>query len=143
MLLLLQLLGSDHINKFYSLIYFGNHELYFQNIIRIIIVPLYIITYGAIVKNLLFNKHRFFLAKGCATLFSDKRDTVDKMKYLTMCLNFYNKYLQKNINLHINNIEKISSKIAASIPPQKNIFQDTNNPSSNRIIHRLNPFLHI
>ncbi|MFZ0512334.1 MAG: hypothetical protein WAM14_12065, partial [Candidatus Nitrosopolaris sp.] len=131
MLLLVYFLGGDHINKFYSLMYFDYRKLsLFQNIIRILIMPLYIITYAVIIKNLSFNRHRFFLAKGCAILFSEKRDTIDKMIYLTMCLSFYNKYLQKRINLRINGVEKISSKTAASIPPQKNTLQDGNNPSN-------------
>lgn len=117
--------GGDHINKFYSLIFFDYRGLsLLQNIIRILIMPLYIITYSVILKNLSFNRHRFFLAKGSAILFSEKRDTIDKMTYFMMCLSFYNKYLQKTINLSINDIEKISSRMIASMPPEKNIFQD-------------------
>jgi hypothetical protein len=129
MLILVYFLGGDHISKFYSVMYVDSREFsLFQNIIRILIMPFYIITYVAIFKNLLFNRHRFFLAKGCAILCSEKGDTVDKMKYLTMCLSFYNKYLRHRLSFHINNLEKIASKIAASIPPQKKIFQNGNNP---------------
>ncbi len=43
-----------------------------------------------------------------------------------MCLSFYNKYLQKRINLCICNIEKMSTLMAASIPPHKNNINETN-----------------
>ena len=122
------LTGGEFINKLYSLVYFDYRGLsLFQNIIRVFIMPLYIITYAAILKNISFNQHRFFLTKGCAILFAEKRDTINKIIYLMMCLSFYNKYLQKKINLRIHGIEKISSSIAASISPQKNIIQDDNN----------------
>ncbi len=45
-----------------------------------------------------------------------------------MCLKFYDKYLQNRIDLRIRTIEKISTMMAASIPPNKNsINKDGNN----------------
>lgn len=128
LILIYFLSGGKLIDKFYSLVYFDYHGLsQFQNIIRILIIPLYIITYAAILKTISFNQNRFFLAKGCAILFLEKRDTIDKMAYLIMCLRFYDKYLQNKINLHIRNIEKMSTMMAASIPPQKNIINNEDN----------------
>ncbi len=127
LILVFFLSGGKFIDKFYSLVYFDYRGLSpFQNIIRILIMPLYIITYAVILKTISFNQNRFFLAKGCAILFLEKRDTIDKMAYLMMCLSFYNKYLQNRINLRIHNIEKMSTMMAASIPPHKNIINDGN-----------------
>ena len=67
-------------------------------------------------------------------LFLEKKDTIDKMAYLIMCLRSYDKYLQNRINLHIRNIEKMSTMMAASIPPQNNIIKggnDNNNYNYN------------
>jgi hypothetical protein len=117
--------GGDPINKFYSLVFFDYRGLsLFQNIIRILIGPLYIITYAVILRSFSFNRHRFFLAKGCAILFSKKGDPIDKMTYFIMCLDFYNKYLQKTIKLCIRDVGKISSRMAATMPAQKNIFKE-------------------
>ncbi len=122
------LTGGKFIDKLYSLVYLDYRGLsLFQNIIRVLIVPIYIITYAAIIKNISFSQHRFFLAKGCAILSSEKREVIDKILYLMRCLSFYDKYLQKKINLRINNIEKISSTMALSMPPEKNIIHDSNN----------------
>ena len=119
--------GGKLIDKFYSLVYFDYHGLsQFQNVIRILITPLYIITYAVILKTISYNQNQFFLAKACAILFLEKKDTIDKMTYLMMCLSFYNKYLQKRINLRIRNIEKMSTMMAASIPPHKNNINDGN-----------------
>ena len=98
----------------------------FQNIIRILIIPLYIITYADILKTISFNQNRFFLAKACAILCLEKKDTIDKMTYLMMCLNFYSKYLQNKINLRLRNTEKMSTMIVDSIRSHKNNINDGN-----------------
>ena len=121
LILIFFLSGGKLIDKFYSLVNFDYRGLsQFQNLIRILIIPLYIITYAAILKTISYNQNQFFLAKGCAILFLEKRSTIKKMAYLIMCLKFYDKYLQNRIDLRIHNIEKISTMMAASIPPLKN-----------------------
>ena len=127
LILVFFLSGGKLVDKFYSFVYFDHRGISpFQNIIRILIIPLYIITYVAILKTISFNQNRFFLAKACAILCLEKKDTIDKMTYLMMCLSFYSKYLQNKINLRLKNIEKMSTMIIDSIRSHKNIINDGN-----------------
>ena len=74
LILIFFLSGGKLIDKFYSLVNFDYRGLsQFQNLIRILIIPLYIITYAAILKTISYNQNQFFLAKGCAILFLEKR----------------------------------------------------------------------
>jgi len=60
---------------------------------------------------------RFYFAKACCKIISGKNDEVKKMKYLFLLLSSYNKYLQRNLKIEINDIKKIYSII---------LYQDTN-----------------
>jgi hypothetical protein len=69
-------------------------------------------------------KFRLFFAKGCFKILLDKKDEVEKVSYLSKGLDSYNKYLQKNIHLGINNLDKVYSTISSSTLEKKNqIFQ--------------------
>ena len=54
---------------------------------------------------------RFYFAKACCKIISGKNDEVEKMKYLFLLLSSYNKYLQRNLKIEINDIKKIYSII--------------------------------
>jgi hypothetical protein len=54
---------------------------------------------------------RFYIAKACSKIISEKENEFDKMKYLLLLLDSYNKYLHRNIKMRINNIEEIYSII--------------------------------
>ena len=76
-----------------------------------------ILTYIAIAAFLritlqnLKREFRFYFAKGCCKIISNKNDKVEKMKYLFLLLSSYNKYLQRNLKIEINDINKIYSII--------------------------------
>ena len=57
-------------------------------------------------------KFRLYYAKGCFTLIAEKNDEIQNMAYLSKGLDAYNSYLRRNLNIQINNIKKIESKIA-------------------------------
>jgi len=52
---------------------------------------------------------RFYLAKGYCILASRSEVELDKIKYLSLSLDSYNKYLLRQVNLGIKNINKIYS----------------------------------
>jgi len=54
---------------------------------------------------------RFYFAKACCKIISAKNDEAEKMKYLFLLLSSYNKYLQRNLKIEINDIKKIYSII--------------------------------
>jgi hypothetical protein len=54
---------------------------------------------------------RFYFAKACCKIISGKNDEVEKMKYLFLLLSSYNKYLQRNLKIEINDIKKVYSII--------------------------------
>lgn len=54
---------------------------------------------------------RFYFAKACCIIISEKKDDFDKMKYLALLLSSYNKYLEKNLKMEINDMKKIYSVI--------------------------------
>ena len=60
---------------------------------------------------------RFYFAKACCKIISGKNDEVEKMKYLFLLLSSYNKYIQRNLRIQINDIKKIYSII---------LYKDTN-----------------
>jgi hypothetical protein len=76
-----------------------------------------ILTYIAIAAILriatqnLKREFRFYFAKGCCKIMSNKNDKVEKIKYLFLLLSSYNKYLQRNLKIEINDIKKIYSII--------------------------------
>jgi hypothetical protein len=54
---------------------------------------------------------RFYFAKACCKIISEKNDEVEKMKYLFLLLSSYNKYLERNVKIEINDFKKIFSII--------------------------------
>jgi hypothetical protein len=76
-----------------------------------------ILTYIAIAAFLriilqnLKREFRFYFAKGCCKVISANNDNLEKIKYLFLLLSSYNKYLQRNLKIEINDIKKIYSII--------------------------------
>jgi hypothetical protein len=64
-----------------------------------------------ILRISLSKKFSFYFARACSEVISDKITETEKIAYLDKCLNSYNKYLRKNINLEMNDSSKILSKI--------------------------------
>jgi hypothetical protein len=54
---------------------------------------------------------RFYFAKACCKIISEKENEFDKMKYLLLLLDSYNRFLYRNIKMGINSIEEIYSII--------------------------------
>ena len=64
---------------------------------------------------------RFYYAKGCFKIvLKETTSEIDKAKFLRIGLNWYNKYLKKNLGLKINDTDKILSKIVFYYPLNKN-----------------------
>jgi hypothetical protein len=57
---------------------------------------------------------RLYFAVGCIRVLARREDEIDMMKYLIWGLNAYNAYLRRYLNLEINNLKKIYSKISSS-----------------------------
>jgi hypothetical protein len=54
---------------------------------------------------------RFYLTRGYCEIISNKNDNIEKMRYLFSLLRSYNKFLQRNLKIRINDINKIYSII--------------------------------
>jgi hypothetical protein len=54
---------------------------------------------------------RFYFAKGCCKIISEKNDNFEKMKYIFPLLSSYNQYLERHLKIKINDINKIYSLI--------------------------------
>ncbi|HEY7227809.1 MAG TPA: hypothetical protein VH481_06760 [Nitrososphaeraceae archaeon] len=54
---------------------------------------------------------RFYFAKACISIITDKINDIKRLNYLLMGLKSYDKYLQKNLKLQINNLPKTYSMI--------------------------------
>jgi hypothetical protein len=54
---------------------------------------------------------RFYFAKGCCEIMLTKAKDVEKMKYLYLLLDSYNRYLRRNLKFEIKDINKIYSTI--------------------------------
>jgi hypothetical protein len=70
------------------------------------------IAMGAIVRiatQIVKKEFRFYLAKGYCILVSRNEGDLDKMKYLSLSLDSYNKYLLRKMKLGVKNINKIYS----------------------------------
>ena len=70
-----------------------------------------------IITQNLKREFRFYFAKACCKIISGKNDEFEKMKYLFLLLTSYNRYLQRNLKIEINDIKKIYSII---------LYKDTN-----------------
>lgn len=78
---------------------------------------LFIIVVGAFLKILFAiakPEFRLYFAIGCFRIIQRKRDEVVKMRYLIGGLNSYNKYLKRCMNLQMNDLTKIYSKISSA-----------------------------
>jgi len=62
-------------------------------------------------SNLAKRDYRFYYAKASFSIISTKGEKRDKISYVVLALNSYNKYLKRNIKLQITNIKGIYSKI--------------------------------
>ena len=49
---------------------------------------------------------QFYFAKACCKIISGKKEQVEKMKYLFLLLSSYNKYLQRNLKIDLNDKKK-------------------------------------
>jgi uncharacterized short protein YbdD (DUF466 family) len=54
---------------------------------------------------------RFYFAKACFASISERMEELKRARYLLMGMKSYDKYLQNNLKLHINDIKKVYSKI--------------------------------
>ena len=54
---------------------------------------------------------RFYFAKACCKIISEKEKDSEKIKYLELLLESYNKYLQRNLKIAINDLSGIYSII--------------------------------
>ena len=69
-------------------------------------------------------RFRLYFAKGCLSIAKNSNDEAEKMEYLIKGLNSYNSFLKRHINLEINEIKKIYSKI--TILPAKEKIETVN-----------------
>lgn len=66
-------------------------------------------------------KFNLYYAKGCFKIVSkETADEVERAKYFAIGLTWYNRFLKKNINLQINDVMKIYSKIITHSPLDTN-----------------------
>lgn len=56
----------------------------------------------------------------CKSNMSEEKDELEKMKYLQLLLESYNRYLKRNLKVGINNIDKIYSIIMAKDVVERN-----------------------
>jgi hypothetical protein len=78
---------------------------------------------SALLRIILLNrsKHfKFYLARLSFRVMSSAEDEVERMKYLISGLGFYNRYLRGTLDLEINNLKMIYSKIIADTALDKN-----------------------
>jgi hypothetical protein len=71
-------------------------------------------------SNLARKDYRFYYAKASFSIISTKVEESDKINCIILALNSYNKYLKRNIKLHIGNIKDIYSKIVIDPAVEKN-----------------------
>jgi hypothetical protein len=84
---------------------------------------------------------RFYLAKGYCLLITKKKNELEKLKYLNLLLNSYNKYLERNLKIEIIDIEKIYSIILNKQNNERN--QTLNNICNTLENDRLNLGLYL
>jgi hypothetical protein len=73
-----------------------------------------------IIFALIRKKFRLYFAKGCFLIMSNKKDEVEKMSYFMKGLDSYNSYLRRNLQLQINDLKRIYSKIMTVSPQHRN-----------------------
>src|SRR5437879_13101873 len=63
---------------------------------------------------------RYYMAKTCFEAISKMRDQTAKVNYLIAGIKFYDRYLQRTLNVQINDVKKIYSKIISDSSIDKN-----------------------
>ena len=79
--------------------------------IKIILTYVTIAALIRIITQIAKKDYRFYFAKAYCQIISEKRNNFEKIEYLFPLINSYNKYLQRNLKVEINNIKKIYSII--------------------------------
>jgi hypothetical protein len=82
-------------------------------------------TLSKIILSVLKRDFRFYYAKGCFSFLMKRKDDSEKMRYLVMGINSYNKYLKKNLKLQINNINNLHSKLISNFILHNSLFVDS------------------
>jgi hypothetical protein len=82
-------------------------------------------TLSKIIINVVKRDFRFYYARGCFSFLIKRKDHAEKMRYLVMGINSYNKYLKKNLKLQINNIDNLHSKIISNFIIHNSMFLDS------------------
>ena len=82
-------------------------------------------TLSKIIINVVKRDFRFYYARGCFSFLIKRKDHAEKMRYLVMGINSYNKYLKKNLKLQINNIDNLHSKIISNFIIHNSMFIDS------------------
>jgi hypothetical protein len=75
-----------------------------------------LVFYAGILKIITFvirKDFRFYFARGCINLSSDEKDEAEKMRYVSLGLKSYNKYIEKRLNLTILELPSILAKISS------------------------------
>jgi hypothetical protein len=72
-----------------------------------------------IILVLIRKKFRLYFAKGCFLIMSNKKDEVENMNYFMKGLDSYNSYLRRNLQLQINDLKRIYSRIMTASPQEK------------------------
>jgi hypothetical protein len=104
-LIVLVLADRFQVLSYYSLLYDFFLAIFASSIAVVVGAMLRIAT--QVIKK----EYRLYLAKGYCMIASTKEKDLDKMKYLFLSLDSYNKYLLRNIKSGIRNINKIYSLI--------------------------------
>lgn len=103
---------------------------------------LFIIVLGAFLK-LLFAlakpEFRLYFARGCFKIIRGKQNEADKMKYLIKGMNSYNKYIKRRVNLQMNELTKIYSKIGSTSPDERGKIIDSLSASFEKGSDNLEP----
>ena len=111
-------------NRYYELLssIYPNYQLIltlYNNLFFILPIPISIIIRLSILNSKKYFK--LFFAKGCFKIvLKETSDEIDKAKYFLRGLTWYNKFLEKTINLKINNIDIIYEKILIKSPLDNN-----------------------
>lgn len=77
---------------------------------------IFLVVGSALIRIILLNTNkyfRFYLAKISFRALIKERDHVERMRYLIKGLNYYNKYIRRNLGLQINDLKTIYSKIVS------------------------------
>ena len=99
--------------------------LYLYDLLFAILIFSMAITMGSALRFTTYlakKEFRFYLAKGYCLIARNNDDELDKIKYLLLSLDSYNKYLIRKTNYGINKIDLIYSKILLTNSSHRNDF---------------------